>query len=41
MNKDEVALAMKWQKAPDVAKHAGFCSLGESDEAYFEVKLDR
>ncbi|MDB5777929.1 MAG: hypothetical protein JWP93_294 [Polaromonas sp.] len=41
LNKDDVAMATKWQKASDLARQAGFQSLGEADEAYFEFKLDR
>ncbi|CAN5292262.1 hypothetical protein BH10PSE16_BH10PSE16_00590 [soil metagenome] len=41
LNKDEIALATKWGKASELARQAGFRSLGESDEAYFEVKLSR
>ena len=39
--KEEVAQASKWQKASDLARQAGFRSLGESAEAYFEFKLNR
>ena len=38
---DQVAQATKWQKASDLARQAGFRSLGESAEAYFEFKLSR
>ena len=41
LNKDEVLLATKWQKASDLARQAGFRSLGEADEAFFEFKLNR
>lgn len=41
LDKADVALATKWQKASDLARQAGFRSLGESDEAYFEFKLSR
>jgi hypothetical protein len=41
LNEDDVALANRWVTASNLAKQAGFRSLGESDEAYFEVKLDR
>ena len=39
LSKDEVALAGTWQKAYEAAKLAGFRDLGESQEAYFEVRL--
>ena len=39
--KEDVAQASKWQKASDLARQAGFRSLGESTEAYFEFKLSR
>ena len=41
LGKEEVAQASKWQKASDLARQAGFRSLGESAEAYFEFKLSR
>lgn len=41
LGKEEVAQAIKWQKASDLARQAGFRSLGESGEAYFEFKLSR
>ncbi|MDB5884660.1 MAG: hypothetical protein JWR74_831 [Polaromonas sp.] len=41
LNPDDLALAAKWQKASDLARQAGFRSLGESGEAYFEFKLSR
>ncbi len=41
LGKEEVAQATKWQKASDLARQAGFRSLGESAEAYFEFKLSR
>ena len=41
VGKEEVAQANHWQKASDLARQAGFRSLGESDEAYFEFKLSR
>jgi hypothetical protein len=40
-SKEEVAKASQWQKASDLARQAGFRSLGESPEAYFEFKLSR
>jgi len=39
--KEDAAQASKWQKASDLARQAGFRSLGESTEAYFEFKLSR
>ena len=41
VGKEDVAQAGKWQKASDLARQAGFRSLGESTEAYFEFKLSR
>jgi len=41
VGKEEEARAYKWQKASDLARQAGFRSLGESTEAYFEFKLSR
>ena len=41
VGKEEVAQATKWQKASDLARQAGFRSLGESPEAYFEFKRSR
>lgn len=41
VGKEEVVQASKWQKASDLARQAGFRSLGESTEAYFEFKLSR
>lgn len=38
---EEVSQATRWQKASDLARQAGFRSLGESAEAYFEFKLSR
>ncbi len=39
VSKEEAAQAIQWQKASDLARQAGFRSLGESGEAYFEFKL--
>jgi len=41
VSQEEVAQATRWQKASDLARQAGFRSLGESAEAYFEFKLSR
>jgi hypothetical protein len=41
LNVDDVVLAERWAQASILAKQAGFRLLGESDEAYFEVKLAR
>jgi len=41
VGKEEAAQATQWQKASDLARQAGFRSLGESPEAYFEFKLSR
>ncbi|WP_253207029.1 hypothetical protein [Verticiella alkaliphila] len=34
-------LALRWQKAAQRARQDGFHGLGESDEAYFEIRLQR
>lgn len=36
--KEELALARRWAKAYEAARTAGFRDLGETDEAYFEVR---
>ncbi|MDQ0608272.1 hypothetical protein QFZ83_002443 [Variovorax sp. W1I1] len=36
--KNEIALAKRWAKAYDAARTAGFRDLGDTDEAYFEVR---
>ncbi|CAM3766480.1 hypothetical protein [Polaromonas hydrogenivorans] len=41
LDKAEVVLATQWQKACDLARQAGFRTLGESAEAYFEFKPSR
>lgn len=41
LNADDTALANRWITASNLAKQAGFRSLGESDEAYFEFNLNR
>ena len=41
VGKDEVAQATRWQKASDLARQAGFRTLGESPEAHFEFKPGR
>jgi hypothetical protein len=38
LTKDEVALAKRWIKAFDAAKTAGFRDLGDTDEAFFDVR---
>lgn len=38
LTKTEIALAARWIKAYDAARKAGFRDLGDTDEAYFEVK---
>lgn len=38
LTKSELALAARWVKAYDAARTAGFRDLGDTDEAYFEVK---
>lgn len=36
--RDEIALAKQWAKAYDAARAAGFRDLGDTDEAYFDVR---
>ena len=36
--REEFALARRWAKAYDAARTAGFRDLGDTDEAYFEVR---
>ena len=38
LTKTEIALAKRWAKAYDAARTAGFRDLGDTDEAYFEVR---
>lgn len=38
LTKDELALAQRWAKAYDAARTAGFRDLGDTDEAFFEVR---
>jgi len=38
LTKDELTLAQRWAKAYDAARTAGFRDLGDTDEAFFEVK---
>lgn len=38
LTKAEIALAVRWAKAYDVSRTAGFRDLGDTDEAYFEVR---
>lgn len=38
LTKDEIAMAKRWAKAYDAARTAGFRDLGDTDEAYFEVR---
>ncbi|WP_049794387.1 hypothetical protein [Variovorax paradoxus] len=37
LTKAEIALAMRWAKAYDAARTAGFRDMGDTQEAYFEV----
>ncbi|XAH26140.1 hypothetical protein AAFF27_13495 [Xylophilus sp. GW821-FHT01B05] len=37
---EEANLAERWAKAADKARQAGFRDLGDSPEAYFEVRLE-
>ncbi|WP_029528468.1 hypothetical protein [Polaromonas glacialis] len=41
LSKEEMAQATRWQRASDLARQAGFRTLGESPEAYFEFKPGR
>lgn len=38
LTKDEIALALRWAKAYEVARTAGFRDLGDAQEAYFDVR---
>jgi len=38
LTKDEMALAKHWIKAFDAARTAGFRELGDTDEAFFDVR---
>ena len=38
LTKAEIALAKRWAKAYDAVRTAGFRDLGDTDEAYFEVR---
>ncbi|KQX31959.1 hypothetical protein [Variovorax sp. Root434] len=38
LTKPEIALAVRWAKAYDAARTAGFRDLGDADEAYFEMR---
>jgi hypothetical protein len=38
LTKDELTLAQRWAKAYDAARTAGFRDLGDTDEAFFEVR---
>jgi hypothetical protein len=38
LTKAEIALAKRWAKAYDAARTAGFRDLGDTDEAFFEVR---
>jgi hypothetical protein len=39
LTKAEIALAKRWIKAFDAARTAGFRDLGDTDEAYFAVRV--
>jgi hypothetical protein len=41
LSEDERQLALRWQKAAVRATQEGFSSLGQVDEAYFEIKLEK
>jgi len=38
LTKAEIALALRWARAYDVARTAGFRDLGDVQEAYFDVR---
>ena len=38
LTKAEIALALRWAKAFDIARTTGFRDLGDVQEAYFEVR---
>jgi len=38
LTKDEIALAKRWAKAYDAARTMGFRDLGDTDEAFFDVR---
>jgi membrane protease subunit (stomatin/prohibitin family) len=38
LSKSEIALAKRWAKAYDAARTAGFRDLGDTDEAFFDVR---
>jgi len=38
LTKGEMALAKRWIKAFDAARTAGFRELGDTDEAFFDVR---
>lgn len=38
LSKAEIAMARRWAKAYDAARTAGFRDLGETDEAFFDVR---
>ncbi|OVZ58827.1 hypothetical protein CDO44_14095 [Pigmentiphaga sp. NML080357] len=41
LSEEERSLALRWQRAAMRAAQEGFASLGETDSAYFEVRLER
>jgi hypothetical protein len=38
LSKAEIAMAKRWAKAYDAARTAGFRDLGDTDEAFFDVR---
>ncbi|BEP48652.1 hypothetical protein GmRootV116_23480 [Variovorax sp. V116] len=38
LTREEMALARRWMKAYDAARTAGFRDLGDTDEAFFDVR---
>ncbi|MPS27602.1 MAG: hypothetical protein E2576_11220 [Alcaligenaceae bacterium] len=38
---EDRSLALRWQRAATKAAQEGFAALGETDSAYFEVRLER
>ncbi|GAA0492528.1 hypothetical protein N5K27_26930 [Pigmentiphaga sp. GD03639] len=41
ISEEERSLALRWQRAAVKAAQEGFSALGETDSAYFEVRLER
>ncbi|MEK7947697.1 hypothetical protein WKR98_23345 [Pigmentiphaga sp. YJ18] len=41
ISEEDKSLALRWQRAAVNAAQEGFAALGETDTAYFEVRLER